>query len=124
MHAGIVMRRMLEFMRDGIPGRHGQEDDDGTGDNPDDASKSETWHRQKTESMEGMLTNSPTERQRNFRPPCPVESYANASRFTSDEDHAGHTSAIVVNRLGQQANYGPPMPTMRSTRSSRPPRSR
>lgn len=66
MHAGIVMRRMLEFVRDGIPGRHGQEDDDGTGDNPDDASKSETWHRHKTESMEGMLTNSPTERQRNF----------------------------------------------------------
>lgn len=49
MHPGVVMRRMLKLMRDGIPGRHGQEDDDGAGDNPDDASEPGVLHMKKTE---------------------------------------------------------------------------
>lgn len=47
MHAGVVMRRMLELMRHRAAGRHGQQDDDGTGHDPDDAFEERTSHREK-----------------------------------------------------------------------------
>lgn len=46
MHAGAVMRRMLEFMRHCVPGRHGQQDQDGTGHHPHDASQERTSHKE------------------------------------------------------------------------------
>ncbi len=48
MHAGIVMRRMLKFMRNRAAGRHGQQDNDGEGNDPNDASEERNSHRIKT----------------------------------------------------------------------------
>ena len=50
MHAGIVVRRMLKFMRDRTTGRHRQEGNDGEGDNPHNAFEAGTSHMTKTET--------------------------------------------------------------------------
>lgn len=45
VHAGTMMRRMLEFMRHRAAGRHGQQGNDGTGHDPHDASEERMSHR-------------------------------------------------------------------------------
>lgn len=48
MHAGVVMRRMLELMRNRAAGRQGQQGHDGESDDPHNASEDWTSHREKT----------------------------------------------------------------------------
>ncbi len=48
MHAGAVMCRMLELMRNRAAGRQCQQGHDGEGDDPHDASEELASHREKT----------------------------------------------------------------------------
>lgn len=48
MHAGVVMRRMLELMRNRAAGRHGQQGNDGEGDDPNDGFETGCSHSRKT----------------------------------------------------------------------------
>lgn len=56
MHAGVVVRRMLDLMRDGAAGRQAQQQDDGTGHDVSDEFEERRTHRKKISCLGGQIT--------------------------------------------------------------------